>query len=410
MSIRKSLDFRWDVLEIIVSGKSSIDSLHGFNVYSPEDATRFLHSYGFDLDNPIEASECLGHFHEATNFIRKFFLQPENPEGLRLELPRKILEITDVRDLFLYASLKHPSQKQEETNRLLHRNWACSILKVMHTIAHVDQDLRSAHFQEIQKQILDRFYRVVHRTANGRLFLGDHEDEATPIDLVAFETKPKKGRNSTLLKLLHKPENVAEDIFDRIGIRFITPTALGALQVIQFLQSRMIVVPPNIKPSRSRNTLLNLDEEKMRVEQLIADLDSGKLSEADVQARLSGSRDPHGTPSAQNPHSSEYYKSIQFTCRQLIKLKNPLYHELKELKSLAKTAALPEVAARTVERLDLKFLQKELRFFYPYEIQVVDQRSHEENERGRSAHSEYKRAQLQTALKRVMGTLATTSA
>jgi hypothetical protein len=35
----------------------------------------------------------------------------------------------------------------------------------------------------------------------------------------------------------------------------------------------------------------------------------------------------------------------------------------------------------------------------------VDQRSFEDNEKGRSAHSEYKRAQVQTALKRVMGAL-----
>ena len=36
----------------------------------------------------------------------------------------------------------------------------------------------------------------------------------------------------------------------------------------------------------------------------------------------------------------------------------------------------------------------------------MDLQSHEENERGRSAHSEYKKAQVQTAMRRVMGALA----
>ena len=35
----------------------------------------------------------------------------------------------------------------------------------------------------------------------------------------------------------------------------------------------------------------------------------------------------------------------------------------------------------------------------------MDLHSSEENEKGRSAHSEYKKAQIQTALKRVMGNL-----
>jgi uncharacterized protein (TIGR04562 family) len=275
---------------------------------------------------------------------------------------------------------------------------------VMHTIAHIDQDLRTPHFQEIQKQILDRFYRVVHRNNQGKLYLGEVDGDPQAVELVAFETKPKKGRDSTLLKLLHKPENVAEDIFDRIGIRFITPSSVGCLEVIHFLQSKMIVVPPNIKPSRSRNTLLNLGEERHRIDLLLKEFDDGVIDEKSLTESLEGSEDLLSTQSL-NPHTSEHYKSIQFTCRQLIKLKNPLYTELRDLKQLTKTQALPEVASRAIEKLDLKFLQKELRFFYPYEIQVVDQKSHEDNERGRSAHSEYKRAQLQTALKRVMGTL-----
>jgi len=87
----------------------------------------------------------------------------------------------------------------------------------------------------------------------------------------------------------------------------------------------------------------------------------------------------------------------------LIKLKNPIFEDIRELKSKAKKHPIPIEVNRIVERIDLKYLQREVRFFYPFEIQVVDEKSAEDNSKGRSAHSEYKKAQLQTALKRVMG-------
>ena len=108
--IARQYDFRWDVLDVIISGKSSIDSDQGFTVTNTDEATRFIASYGFDLSNPIEAAEVLGHFHEALNFIRKKFLQPDNPEGLKLEIPRRIVELTDVRDLFLMSSMHQRSR------------------------------------------------------------------------------------------------------------------------------------------------------------------------------------------------------------------------------------------------------------------------------------------------------------
>lgn len=406
-SFLKQYDFRWDVLDVIISGKSSLDSNQGFSVYSHDEAERFLLSYGFDLSNPIEAAECFGHFHEALNFIRKYFLQPENPEGLKLDIPRKILELTNIRDLFLMASLALPGQTKD-TNGMFLRNWACSLLKVMHTIAHIDQDLRTNYFADIQTQILDRFYRVITRDDQGNLMMGT-KDDPSRVPLVQFETKPKKSRDSTLVKLLHKPENVAEDIFDRVGIRFITPTPFTSLQVIKYLKDHMIVMPPNIKPSRSRNTLIDLEDFRTRLGEARHLFEAGELTEEDFKLSAEAAAHPPRANAENNPHTSEFYRSIQFTCRQLIKLRNPMFDSMKELKALAKSQTLPEAATKVVDRVDMKYLQKEIKFFYPYEIQVVDVKNHEENERGRSAHSEYKKAQLQTAMKRVMGVLADAS-
>jgi uncharacterized protein (TIGR04562 family) len=395
--------FRPDVLDVIISGKSSLDTPNGFELHSADEVTKFIDSYGYDLEKPIESAEVLGNFHEALNFVRKFFLQPENPEGLKLEVPRRILEISDVRDLFLMSGYLYPGQSQDTQGTIM-RNFACALLKVMHTIAHIDKDLRSSYFSEIQQQIFDRFYKVIHRDTEGQLYLGEKDDDPYRVNLVSFQTKPKKARDSIILKLLHKPENVAEDIFDRVGIRFITHSRLDALRVVKYLKDKMIIIPPNIKPSRSRNTLIDVSNFRSQVEGLVAQAEAGKISEADLCSALEQAAYPPST-NPDNPHSSEFYRAIQFTCRQLIKLKNPLYDNLRDIKTLAKTE-VKEDLQKAIDRIDLKYVQREIRFFYPFEVQVMDEKSAEDNEKGRSAHSEYKKAQVQTALKRVMGSLA----
>lgn len=409
MPFMKQFDFRWETFEIIVRGRSAIDTSVGFQLRTLEEVERFAMSYGYDLENPIERAEIFGNFHEAINFIRKNFLQPENPQGLKMEIPRKLLELTDVRELFLMASMTHPSQGND-TQGVFLMNMACSVLKVMHTIAHIDKDLRTPYFPECQKQIFDRFYRVIHRDDEGKLYLGDDSDKEDRVPLVAFETKPKKARDSILLKLLHKSENVAEDIFDQVGIRFVTETNLDALRVIKFLKDRMILMAPNIKPSRSRNTLIDLDAFKKGWDELYSRWERREVSNAEVADQLSAlAHYPAGD--SDNPHSSKFYRAIQFTCRQLIKFKNPVHDDLRDIRQLVKqldgtdTDAVKALVER-VERIDLKKVQREVRFFYPFEVQLMDVKSFEENERGRSAHSEYKKAQTQTAMRRVMGVLA----
>ena len=402
--LKSKYDFKSDVLDIIIGGKSSLDASNPFEMKDLAEANRFILSYGYDLENPIEQAEILGNFHEAIHFIRKMFLQPENPTGLKLEIPRKILEITHIQELFLMVSKTHPSQKTDQNDKLLH-DWSCSILKVMHTIAHIDKDLRSAYFSDIQKQIFDRFYKLVHRDSEGCLYLGESPSDPLRIPLVAFETKPKKSRESTILKLLHKPENVAEDIFDRVGIRFITETPLAALRVVKYLKDQMVVIPPNIKPSRSRNTLIPVEPLKQKLEELFRQSDPENLQETHLENALSQlTQKPELNPA--NPHSSEHYRAIQFTCRQLIKLKNPLYEDLKELKGISRDKTLQDNVLRILDRIDFKNIQRDIRFFYPYEVQVMDQQSAEENEKGKSSHAAYKKAQVQTALQRVMGNLA----
>lgn len=412
--MKKRYDFHWGMLDVIVGGKSMVDSiegLSGFLIESMEDADRFIRCYGFDLDHPIEQAEVLGNYHESINFVRKSFLKPENPEGLELEIPRKILELQDIRELVLLAS---PSRKenQQSPKAKLYQAWACALLKVVHSIAHMDKDVRTSYFGDIQKQILDRYYKFIHRDESGQLYLGEGTDDPRRIDLISFETKPKKSRESMLLKLLHKSESVAEDIFDQVGIRFVTATPLDALRVVKYLKDSMIIMPANVKPSRSRNTLIDLEVLRPVLADYLSHVESGDVDEAKMVKEINSQTrftSPGGagasSGTAENRHTSEFYRSIHFTLRQFIKLRNPIYDKMKKLKALSKKGLGTEEVSKVIDGIDLKYLQREVRFFYPYEVQVMDQEGFEDSQKGLSAHSEYKKAQTHTAMQRVMGSL-----
>jgi uncharacterized protein (TIGR04562 family) len=198
------------------------------------------------------------------------------------------------------------------------------------------------------------------------------------------------------MKLLHKPESVAEELFDRVGVRFITQNRVDAIRVVHFLERTNVIVAANIKPSRSRNTLVDTKVfreilEKNRIE-------SKALPELLESV-------PHPQERADNPFSSEHYRAIQFTCRQLVKLRNVIVDQVRDLKNAVKTNPVDPNVQVVLDRIDPKSIQRMIRFFYPFEIQVMDQYSHLENEKGRSAHGEYKKAQQNSALIRVMGSL-----
>jgi uncharacterized protein (TIGR04562 family) len=384
------------VLDVLISGTSFLDSKDGFlgSFRNHESAEQFLEAYGFDLQDPIEKAELHGTLQEALRFIRTYFLKPQYPNGMALEIPKKFFELHDIKELLMLAGAAQQSDL---------RLWACAVLKVVHTISHIDRDMRTHYFSDIQMQILDRFYRYLHRDEEGRLYIGQNADDPQRVNLVEFQVKPKKARDSTLMKLLHKPESVAEELFDRVGVRIITKTRADGLRVIQFLETANIVVPANIKPSRSRNTLIDIAKFRETLNRETRRMLAGEIQEAQLEDLLEAT--PYASGHADNRFSSEHYRAIQFTCRQLIKIKNPLSDHIRNLKSVTRGMDLGPEIMSAIERVDQKYIQRVTRFFYPYEVQVMDELSYIENEKGRSAHAHYKLAQQNAAMNRVLGSL-----
>jgi uncharacterized protein (TIGR04562 family) len=395
--------FDWELFDVVVGGRSALDTKFFMGrMYDEDRVNNFLRGYGLDPNDPVNRAELFGNFQEAMQFIRRYFLVEGNPDGLDFKIPNSLYMLTDIGDLILLATggLEEESSYEE-------RLWAEIILKVMHTILHADKDLRSNYFPVIQTQIFDRFYK--HLTRDGdQLYLGSEEDKAK-IPLVSFETKAKKTRDSVIIKLLHKAENVAEEVFDRIGVRFITQTRFDTLRVVHHLIAHNIVIPHNIKPSRSVNTMVDLNTFRRRyagvlkkaMRQGLDEQSFLKMVEEEVQAcplNKKGSED-------RNLHTKGGYQSLQFTCRQLVKYKNPFMSEFTQLRKAAKKVQDENELAQKILTMDVSLIARDIRFFYPYEVQIVDMEAHKINTEGEASHLEYKKAQTLSAMRRVFSHL-----
>jgi len=376
----------FDALDVILENKSAIDSktfLTEFN--NKSDVFDFLKGYGINLDDPIESSELYGQFQEAMLFIRKKFLKEGNDEGLDLTIPNEIVSITRVAELFKLSS----------TDKSDLGIWAGIVLKVIHTLIHIDKDLRQNYFNLIQTQIFDRYYKYLER--EGELLFLKSKDAKVP--LFEFQTKSKKTRESVVIKLLHKKENVAEELFDRIGIRLIAKTKYDCVRVIEFMHKNHIIVPHNIKPSRSHNSLIDMKTFKKKYNDLLSS--GGEMTLEMLNKITDNSLREKGTLIA-NKHSLEKYKAIHFTCRQLINYTNPFYAKYDSLKNEFKNQ--PKILKK-LEDLDTSSISKDSKFFYPYEIQITDIESHLINTEGESSHNEYKKSQLSSAMNRLFAPL-----
>lgn len=388
--------FNWETLDVVCSGKSSLDATNYLTeLHDKNQVANFLYGYGFDISDPVESAELFGIFQEAVQFIKRYFLKEGNPDGLDLKVPSYLFTITNISELFL-AATGHSTVKLKTDEQL----WAGVVLKVMHTLLHTDKDLRYRYYSTIQQQIFDRFYKFIHRNEENKLFLKN--ETGTLIPLVDFQTKAKKTRDSIVIKLLHKQENVAEELFDRIGVRIITENKLDALRVIKFLHRNHVIMINNIKPSRSQNTLVDLTMLRKKIYSLYKEAIRKQIDEPTFYQNLNkliGECAPHKA-GHDNKHTLEEYRAIHFTGRQLIKYRNPFMASFNEVRKLA-IRDKENPISQALLNLDTSAISRDVRFFYPFEVQITDNESHLKNSQGEASHAEYKKSQLKSAMKRI---------
>jgi len=348
-------------MKTVVGGFSTID-VPNLDFHSLEEAGEFVKTYGYDLNNPEEAEAVWRVFDQAIEMMQKYILESNEKIPDILATRDKV---QDIRRLLLYASTMDHANNPMQL-------WSCAILRVMHCVAHVENDLFFNYTSEIQDQIFKPFQACLTSTEDGQLFLGGLQEEADQIPLQKFETKAFKEKHSMVIKTLSKPETVAIDIFDKMGMRLVTSSIFDAFRVIRYLRRRNIICFANVMPHQSRNTLFPTNLFLETLDELIG---TKKPIEADeVEARLQAviQSDAHRAEYREkfNPFSDTNYKVIKFICRHLVKIK-------------------------TANGL--------VRFFYPYEIQIMDYQTYVTNLAGTAAHGEYKRRQRKAAHDRVLG-------
>jgi uncharacterized protein (TIGR04552 family) len=189
---------------------------------------------------------------------------------------------------------------------------------------------------------------------------------------VGFEVKPFKASTSTVIKLLAKPDALAMKVFDKLGVRFITHSLFDSFQVIRYMVEENLINFAHIIPDQSSNNLFPPDlflevcdwaarnNPNAEGEELTRIFEKALLQAGD-KAKLFRKV---------NEQSQEDFRFIKFITRKLIHINVPGRDPFS--------------------------------FFYPFEIQIMDKKSHETATSGPAEHEAYKERQRQAARKRVL--------
>lgn len=362
---RDPYHFREKILGAVVGGMSSLD-IPRLNIPNMERANDFIHGYGYDWDN-LKDREQLWSFHQRAVMLMREVLLADG-EVIPGELAEKD-QLGHLGYLLINASMEPHIDNVTQ-------KWSCAILRVMHVLVLLKNDLSQFYLQEIQAQILRPYSKFIQKgTASGCVFLGKDSD-SEQINLQRFDVKPLKTSTSSVIKLLAKPNTTVLDILDRLGVRFVTRDIFDAFRVVRFLVEKGIVSFPHNIPDQAKNTLypINLFLEVMESLKGTADEHDPDKIKLHLETKLSVAEWRAKYTEKENLFSAVDYQSIKFITRRRIRVSQAVGSQSEELS-----------------------------FFYPYEIQIMDYETYLKTLSGPIAHDKYKERQIKAARCRVLG-------
>lgn len=326
------LDTLWNILR----GDSAIDwrRLHLADRY---DAEEFLRVQEFHPEDPQDAARLDAIKREAMEYLRRNYEYP---------IPAPI-ESCSVEQLLGVASGRGHRQV-----------CACTILKVMHIIHHLQgrELLFSLPLSDAQ----------VFQLVEAKIFKVMGEMLSSGLPIVQFKGG-RKTRDSLYTKLLSKSETIAAQIYDKLRFRVVTRGPEDVLPVLNFLSRRLF--PFNyVIPGESKNTLVDPRALALAHPNLAALLeDPNSHIRKGAVAQL-----------IDNRFSARSYRVIHFVVDLPVRLPREVLAQAPEhVRSLG-----PVV-------------------FVLAEFQLVDQEAEHANDTGEASHHEYKERQREAVRARL---------
>lgn len=331
------------ILRHVLSGSSVVDS-RGLYLGSVAEVDTLLAVNEFDWQRPADQKRLKAIFNEAVAYLETQIKWP---------LQTGLKDLTDLRELFLIAS-------QDSEQKLK----ACALLKLMHIIHHIDghEFLYNCPFsrRELSKQVDDKMERQLsHLKRSG-------------FPILSY-TGGRKPKESLITKLLCKRQTIASRINDRLRYQIVVPEKKDiVLLLVELFET---VLPFNyVMPGTTVNQLID-PELFLSPQELVSH-----------QARDTA-RSIVSSVSHLFPHSREEVGFSGATYR-VVKLVVDMPIRLDE-----QSAKRPESHCEEFGPI----------VFSLVEIQMVDEASARENDRGENQHALYKDRQKAGVKKRLTG-------
>lgn len=324
-----------EAVRLALRGGSVID-WHRANFESRADVDAFVAVQELRMDDSADIARTEAVKNAAISYLRRNFDFPVPKPVAQADLPG-LIELASARG---------------------HRQLcACTILKVMHIIHHLDA--RELLFmlpvadQEVFHLVEEKVYRVV----GGML--------ASGFPILEF-IGGRKNKDSLYTKLLSKRETIAAQIFDKLRFRIVTRTRDDIWPTLDYLMRE--VFPFNyVIPGQSTNTMFDF---------------KGYCEEHDtlraLLPRLQLSADLERAGVTDNRFSDENYRVVHFVVDMPIRLQK---------------AMLEQVPPAGWSLGPVIFVQAE--------FQIIDRETEQSNERGEASHAAYKQRQRQAVMRRL---------
>lgn len=208
-----SLDLQdLEVVRLLLSGDSVVD-WHKLDLDTPQKVERHLRLHRYDPVDPDDQERLRFLFNQAVNYLE---------EHQDVRFPKELRDPERVEDILLAASTWSGRFRRKQA-------LACMILKLMHTINHMDAADLKQRLPTSETELFDRAEKSIIAYAD-RL-------RADGYPVLAFYGS-RKTRNSVISKLLTKKENLAATIFDKLRFRVVVETPEEVLPMLAHLTPR----------------------------------------------------------------------------------------------------------------------------------------------------------------------------